>query len=53
MEFIKAVQLKPTFEVKGSFYNREMDGKVFECRNYAHIYRKGSSYMNGRIPDVQ
>lgn len=42
MEFIKAEQLKLKFEVKASFYNREKDGKVFECRNYAQIYRLNS-----------
>jgi hypothetical protein len=40
MEFVKAEDLKNQFEVKGSFYNLEVDGQPFECRNYALVYRK-------------
>ncbi len=40
MEFIEAEVLKHEFEVEGSFYNLEMCGKVFECRNYAQVFRK-------------
>ncbi|WP_428911989.1 hypothetical protein [Niallia sp. Krafla_26] len=41
MEFINAERLKAEFEVEGSFYTVAMGGKVFECRNYAQVYRKG------------
>ncbi|MBM4763717.1 DUF1643 domain-containing protein [Bacillus sp. B15-48] len=40
MEFVKAEHLKKQFEVKGSFYNLEINRQFFECRNYAEIYRK-------------
>jgi hypothetical protein len=39
MELIKAEHLKTKFEVEGSFYNIEIGSKVFECRNYAQVYR--------------
>ncbi|GGA91764.1 DUF1643 domain-containing protein [Ornithinibacillus halotolerans] len=40
MDFLKADLLKKEFEVEGSFYNIVINGKVFECRNYAQIYKK-------------
>lgn len=41
MIFYKADVLKNEFEVKGSFYQVDVKGKRFECRNYAQVYRKG------------
>src|SRR5690606_17474950 len=42
MDFLKADLLKKEFEVEGSFYNVMVNGKEFECRNYAQVYKKGS-----------